>query len=77
MLMAGPAVWDGGTESGPEPTVLKQRDENGNHGPRSRLVTDDGLRVPAYERRGRHVAPGQTGCAERAAGRSPADRRRR
>ena len=47
--------------------ILKKRDEIGNHLPWARLVTDDGLSVPAYEGRCRPAVPARSGCAERAA----------
>jgi hypothetical protein len=47
--------------------MLKKRDEIGNHLPWARLLTDDGLSVPAYEGRCRRGVPARSGCAERAA----------
>lgn len=44
-----------------------KRDEIGNHLPLARLVTDDGLRVLAYESRCRCAVPAQSGYAARAA----------
>jgi hypothetical protein len=64
-------------QNGSGPTSVKKRDGIANHWPWPRLLTDDGVSVPAYERRCRRVVPGRSGCAERAAERPPAGSPRR
>jgi hypothetical protein len=76
------ALTNRGDQNGREPerfraNILKKRDEIGNHLPWARLVTDDGLSVPAYEGRCRRAVSARSGCAERAVERLHAGTRRR